>query len=70
MKAGMVSKKESLDMMNMTWDMNARKMGAKGDVMTRKGHSLRRENGSPYRASDSADRRACPGPTGGTSHRA
>jgi hypothetical protein len=33
-KDGMVSKKEFIDMMNMTWDMNAKKMGAKGDVMT------------------------------------
>jgi hypothetical protein len=32
-KDGMVSKKEFIDMMNLTWDMNARKMGAKGDAM-------------------------------------
>ena len=31
---GMVSKKEFLDMMAMTWDMNAKKMGVKGDRMT------------------------------------
>lgn len=34
-KDGMVSKKEFLDMMAMSWDMNARKMGVKGDKMTR-----------------------------------
>ena len=33
-KDGMVSKKEYLDMMSMAWDMNARKMGVKGDAMT------------------------------------
>jgi hypothetical protein len=33
-KDGMVWKKEFLDMMNMTWEMNAKKMGAKGDVMS------------------------------------
>jgi hypothetical protein len=33
-KDGMVSKKEYMDMMNKAWDMNARKMGAKGNVMT------------------------------------
>jgi hypothetical protein len=33
-KDGMVSKKEFMDMMGMAWDMNARKMGAKGDKMT------------------------------------
>jgi hypothetical protein len=32
-KDGMVSKKEFIDMMNLTWDMNARKMGAKGEAM-------------------------------------
>ena len=31
---GMVSKKEFLDMMAMSWDMNAKKMGVKGDRMT------------------------------------
>jgi hypothetical protein len=33
-KDSMVSKKEFLDMMSMAWDMNAKKMGAKGDKMT------------------------------------
>ena len=33
-KDGMVSKKEYMDMMSMAWDMNARKMGVKGDMMT------------------------------------
>ncbi|HWP11520.1 MAG TPA: hypothetical protein VNN06_06840 [Ramlibacter sp.] len=33
-KDSMVSKKEFLDMMNMAWDINAKKMGAKGDMMT------------------------------------
>jgi hypothetical protein len=33
-KDGMVSRKEFLDMMAMAWDMNAKKMGAKGDMMT------------------------------------
>ncbi|MBC5768012.1 EF-hand domain-containing protein [Ramlibacter albus] len=33
-KDGMVSKKEFMDMMGMAWDMNARKMGAKGDMLT------------------------------------
>lgn len=32
-KDGMVSKKEFMDMMSMAWDMNAKKMGAKGDKM-------------------------------------
>ena len=32
-KDGMVSKKEFMDMMSMAWDMNARKMGVKGDKM-------------------------------------
>jgi hypothetical protein len=30
----MVSKKEYMDMMSMAWDMNAKKMGVKGDKMT------------------------------------
>ncbi|TWO70500.1 hypothetical protein FN976_16110 [Caenimonas sedimenti] len=34
-KDGMVSRKEFLDMMAMSWDMNARKMGVKGEMMTR-----------------------------------
>jgi Ca2+-binding EF-hand superfamily protein len=33
-KDGMVSKKEFMDMMSMAWDMNAKKMAAKGDKMT------------------------------------
>ena len=33
-KDGMVSKKEFMDMMSMAWDMNAKKMGVKGDKMT------------------------------------
>jgi hypothetical protein len=33
-KDGMVSKKEYMDMMSLAWDMNARKMGVKGDKMT------------------------------------
>jgi hypothetical protein len=33
-KDGMVSKKEFMDMMDKAWEMNARKMGAKGDAMT------------------------------------
>jgi Ca2+-binding EF-hand superfamily protein len=31
---GMVSKKEYMDMMSLAWDMNAKKMGVKGDKMT------------------------------------
>jgi hypothetical protein len=33
-KDGMVSKKEFLDMMSMAWDMNAKKMGSKGDMLS------------------------------------
>jgi hypothetical protein len=33
-KDGMVSKKEYMDMMGMAWDMNTKKMGAKGDKVT------------------------------------
>ena len=33
-KDGMVSKKEFMDMMGMAWDMNTKKMGAKGDKVT------------------------------------
>jgi hypothetical protein len=33
-KDGMVSKKEFMDMMGMAWDMNAKKMGVKGEMMT------------------------------------
>ncbi len=33
-KDSMVSKKEFMDMMTMAWDMNAKKMGVKGDKMT------------------------------------
>jgi hypothetical protein len=33
-KDGMVSKKEFMDMMTMAWDMNAKKMGVKGQMMT------------------------------------
>jgi hypothetical protein len=33
-KDGMVSKKEFMDMMSLAWDMNAKKMGAKADMMT------------------------------------
>jgi hypothetical protein len=33
-KDGMVSKKEYMDMMSKAWDMNARKMGVKGEKMT------------------------------------
>jgi len=33
-KDGMVSKKEYMDMMSLAWDMNAKKMGVKGDKMT------------------------------------
>jgi hypothetical protein len=33
-KDGMVSKKEYMDMMSMAWDMNAKKMGVKGEMMT------------------------------------
>ena len=33
-KDGMVSKKEFMDMMAMAWDMNAKKMGVKGEMMT------------------------------------
>jgi hypothetical protein len=33
-KDSMVSKKEFMDMMNMAWDMNTKKMGAKGDKVT------------------------------------
>jgi hypothetical protein len=33
-KDGMVSKKEYMDMMSMAWDMNAKKMGVKGEKMT------------------------------------
>ena len=32
-KDGMVSKKEYMDMMSKAWDMNAAKMGVKGDKM-------------------------------------
>ena len=34
-KDGMVSRKEYLDMMAKAWDMNAQKMGVKGDKMTK-----------------------------------
>lgn len=34
-KDGMVSRQEFLDMMAMTWDMNAKKMGVKEGKMTR-----------------------------------
>jgi len=34
-KDGMVSRQEFLDMMAMTWDMNAKKMGVKENKMTR-----------------------------------
>ena len=33
-KDSMVSKKEFMDMMDKTWEMKAKKMGAKGDTMT------------------------------------
>ena len=33
-KDNMVSKKEYMDMMSKAWDMNAKKMGVKGDKMT------------------------------------
>ena len=33
-KDGMVSKKEFMDMMTMAWEMNAKKMNVKGDMMT------------------------------------
>ena len=33
-KDGMVSRQEFMDMMGMAWDMNAKKMGAKGNMMT------------------------------------
>ena len=33
-KDGMVSKKEFMDMMEKTWEMNTKKMGAKGDKVT------------------------------------
>jgi len=33
-KDGMVSKKEYMDMMSKAWDMNAKKMGVKGEKMT------------------------------------
>ena len=33
-KDGMVSKKEYMGMMEMAWDMNAKKMGVKCDMMT------------------------------------
>ena len=33
-KDGMVSKKEYMGMMEMAWDMNDKKMGVKGDMMT------------------------------------
>ena len=33
-KDGMVSKKEYMDMMSKAWDMNAQKMGVKGEKMT------------------------------------
>ncbi len=33
-KDEMVSKKEYMDMMSMAWDMNAKKMGVKGEKMT------------------------------------
>jgi hypothetical protein len=31
---GMVSKKEYMDMMSLAWEMNAKKMGVKGEKMT------------------------------------
>ena len=34
-KDGMVSKKEYMDMMAKAWDMNAQKMGVKGEKMTK-----------------------------------
>lgn len=33
-KDGMVSKKEFMDMMTMAWEMNAKKMGSKSDMMS------------------------------------
>ncbi|MES3002743.1 MAG: EF-hand domain-containing protein [Pseudomonadota bacterium] len=33
-KDGMVSKKEFMDMMTMAWEMNAKKMGTKGEMMS------------------------------------
>ena len=33
-KDGMVSKKEYMDMMSKAWNMNAQKMGVKGEKMT------------------------------------
>ena len=33
-KDGMVSKKEFMDMMTMAWEMNMKKMGGKGDMMS------------------------------------
>src|SRR3954469_13769418 len=33
-KDSMVSKKEFMDMMDMAWDMNAKKMGVKAGMMT------------------------------------
>jgi hypothetical protein len=33
-KDGMVSRKEFMDMMGMAWEMNTKKMGAKGDKVT------------------------------------
>ena len=33
-KDGMVSKKEFMDMMTMAWEMNAKKMGSKNDMMS------------------------------------
>jgi Ca2+-binding EF-hand superfamily protein len=34
-KDGMVSKTEFMDMMNMAWEMNAKKMGVKADKMSK-----------------------------------
>jgi hypothetical protein len=33
-KDGMVSRKEFIDMMGMAWDMNAKKMGVSGSMMS------------------------------------
>lgn len=33
-KDSMVSKKEFMDMMTMAWEMNAKKMGVKGEMMS------------------------------------
>jgi hypothetical protein len=33
-KDGMVSKKEFMNMMTMAWEMNAKKMGSKAEMMT------------------------------------